>query len=199
MPSSIKELESTTYESVRATQFNKIHGHLSRNNYKNLKKEASDLACELDDITYKWSRSATGEEYRLLAKIIGEDEYNHLTNLTWVQESEPSNYDPEITDATTTHSRKRIEQEWQCTHKTWAIRKEFLRGVAANMCDALDKNWYSQLKHIHTAYHNMTPIQLLKHLNSQWCPLDIHAKKNSSRTTTPSGTMRSISPPSKSA
>jgi hypothetical protein len=23
----------------------------------------------------------------------------------------------------------------------------------------------------------MTPIQLLKHLNSQWCPLDVHAKK----------------------
>ncbi len=42
----------------------------------------------------------------------------------------------------------------------------FLRGVTANMCNALDKNWYSQLKHIHTAYHNMTPIQLLEHLNS---------------------------------
>jgi hypothetical protein len=23
----------------------------------------------------------------------------------------------------------------------------------------------------------MTPIQLLKHLNSQWCPLNVHAKK----------------------
>jgi hypothetical protein len=23
----------------------------------------------------------------------------------------------------------------------------------------------------------MTPIQLLKHLNSEWCPLDVHAKK----------------------
>jgi hypothetical protein len=136
-----------------------------------------DLGCELDDITYNWSRSATGEEYGLLAKIIGKDEFNHLTNLTWIQETEPSNYNPAITDATTTHSRKCMEQEWQRICKTWAIRKGFLRGVAANMRNALNENWYSQLKHIHTAYRNMTPILLLKHLNSQWCLLDVHTKK----------------------
>jgi hypothetical protein len=129
MPSSIKELKNTTYELVRATLFTKIHGRPSRNDYENLKKEALDLACELADITYNWSRSATGKEYGLLAKIIGEDKYYHLTNLTWVQETEPSNYDPAITDATTTHSRKHMEHEWQCTHKTWAIWKGFLRGV----------------------------------------------------------------------
>jgi hypothetical protein len=50
-------------------------------------------------------------------------------------------------------------------------------GVAANMRNALDKNWYSQLKHILTAYPNVTPIQILAHLNSRWCPLNVHAKK----------------------
>ena len=82
MPSSIKEIKNTTYELVRGTPFTKIHGRPSRNNYKILKKEASDLACELDNITYDWSRSATGDEYGLLAEIIGKDEYDHLTNLT---------------------------------------------------------------------------------------------------------------------
>ena len=118
MPLSIKELENTTYKLVRATSFTKIHGCLSRNNYKNLNKEVLDLACELDDITYNWSHSVTGKEYGLLAKIIGEDEYNHLTNLTWVQETEPSNYNPAITDATATHSWKHMEQEWQHTRET---------------------------------------------------------------------------------
>jgi len=142
------------------------------------KKEASDLASKLDDITYDWSRSPTGDKYGLLAEIIGEDEYNHLTNLTWVQEVEPDTYDPNITDTTATHTRKRMEQEWECTHKTWAIRKGFLRGVAANFRDARDENWYSQLKRVHTAYGNTTPIQILQHLETQWCPLDVHAKKN---------------------
>jgi hypothetical protein len=56
--------------------------------------------------------------------------------------------------------------------------KGFLRGIAANFRDALDKSWYSQLKSVHTAYHNTTPIQILEHLSSRWCPLDVHAKKN---------------------
>ncbi len=177
MPLSIKELKNTTYELVQATLFTKIHGRLSKKNYENLKKVALDLACELDNITYNWSQSVTGKEYGLQTKIIGEDKYNHLTNLTWVLETEPGNYNPAITDATVTHSQKHMEQEWQRTRKTWATRKGFLHGVAANMRNALDKNWYSQLKHIHTAYRNMTPIQLLEHLNSWWCPIDIHAKK----------------------
>ncbi len=45
------------------------------------------------------------------------------------------------------------------------------------MHDALEKNWYSQLKHLHTAYRNVQPIQILNHLNTQWCPLNVHAKK----------------------
>ena len=36
----------------------------------------------------------------------------------------------------------------------------------------------SQLKSIHTTYCNTTPIQILNHLNTRWCPLDVYAKKN---------------------
>ena len=90
MPSSIKEIENTTYESVRAAPFTKIHGRPSRNDYEILKKEASDLACELDDITYAWSRSATGDEYGLLAEIIGEDD-----DFFWIDEDQKRNWWPE--------------------------------------------------------------------------------------------------------
>jgi hypothetical protein len=70
-----------------------------------------------------------------------------------------------------------MEQEWECKHKTWAIRKRFLHGVVASMRNTLDKNWYSQLNHIHTANCNMASIQILSHLMSRWCPLDVHTKK----------------------
>ena len=138
-------------------------------------KKASDLASKLEDITYNWSQSPTGDKYGLLAEIIGEDKYNHLTNLTWVQEVQPDTY---ITNTTATHTRNRIEQEWERTHETWAIRKGFFRGVAANFREALDKNWYSQLKSEQTAYRNTTPIQILQGLETRWCLLDVHAKKN---------------------
>jgi len=141
MPSTTKSIEAEAFEAVRATPFTKIHRRPSRNDYEMLKKEASDLAVELEDITYEWTRSPTGEEYGLLAEIIGEDEYQHLTNLTWEQETEPGPYDPAINDTTPTHARKQMEQEWERTRETWAIRKGFLRGVAANMREALDENW----------------------------------------------------------
>ncbi len=45
------------------------------------------------------------------------------------------------------------------------------------MCDALDEAYYSQLKLITTAYRNMIPIQILEHLDTQWCPLEVRTKK----------------------
>jgi hypothetical protein len=53
MPSTTKSIVAETYESVQALPFTKIHGHPSRSDYETLKKEASDLASELeDDIMY---------------------------------------------------------------------------------------------------------------------------------------------------
>ena len=45
-----------------------------------------------------------------------------------------------------------------------------------NMCDVLDEQYYSQLKNINTAYGNTTPIQILEHLDTRWCPLDVRAR-----------------------
>ncbi len=51
-----------------------------------LKKEASNLASKVNNLTFAWSQDpATGEEYGLLAEIIDEVKYTHLTNLVWIQ------------------------------------------------------------------------------------------------------------------
>jgi hypothetical protein len=46
-----------------------------------------------------------------------------------------------------------------------------------NMRGALNEQYYLQLKHITTAYRNTTPIQILEHLDTRWCPLDVRARK----------------------
>jgi hypothetical protein len=46
-----------------------------------------------------------------------------------------------------------------------------------NMRDTLGEQYYLQLKHINTAHRNTTPIQILEHLNTRWCPLDVPARK----------------------
>jgi hypothetical protein len=105
MLSTIKTLEQMAYDTVRSSSFNKIHGHPTCSNYENLKKEASDRASKLNDITYTWSRSPSREEYRLLAKIIGKVEYYHLTNMAWTEEVDPATYDPAINDYTNTWNK----------------------------------------------------------------------------------------------
>ncbi len=44
-----------TYDKVRSSSFTKILGPPTQSNYKNLKKEASNLTSKLDDTTYDWS------------------------------------------------------------------------------------------------------------------------------------------------
>ncbi len=102
----------------------------------------------------------TRDEYGLLAEILGLDEYDHQTGIdTYVEEAKPDTYDLAITVTTPTHTQKRLEEEWECTRTCWYIRKGLLKGVTANMRDALDKQFYLQLKHCHLAYRNITPEQ----------------------------------------
>ena len=177
MPSTAKQAETTAYENTRSNPFTRVHGRPTRSNYEILKSEASALASEVEDITYSWSKNAT-DNYGLLGDILGADEYDELTNIdTYVVPNEPASYDPTITGATLTHERKRREEEWDLIRTAWFIRKGFLRGVVDNLRDSLDEQYYAQLKHRLTAYRNVTPFQVLDHLNDRWCPLDVKAKK----------------------
>ncbi len=125
MPSSTTKLvEDASYDALCATPFTQIHGRPTRHDYKTLKKEAANLASKVDNLIFAWNRDPTnGKEYGLLAKIIGANEYTHLTNQMWVQEVEPASYNPKITDATVTHMQKRMEEEWEEKRESWYIRK----------------------------------------------------------------------------
>ena len=92
-------------------------------------------------------------------------------------EMEPNTYDGTFDDTAPTHTQKRKEEEWEHVHTCWYIHKGFLKGVTTNLRGATDEQFYSQLKHCHTAYRNTTSFQILKHLNSTWCPLNVQAKK----------------------
>jgi hypothetical protein len=70
-----------------------------------------------------------------------------------------------------------MEEKWEEKREAWFIQKGFLRGVTMNMREALDEQYYLQLKNINTAYRNTTPIQILEHLDTQWCPLNGRTRK----------------------
>jgi hypothetical protein len=177
MPSTAKQAKTTAFKSIRATSFTRVHRRPTHCNYNILKEEACALASKVEDITYPWSKNAT-DNYGLLANILGIDEYDDLTNIaTYAIPHKPASYDPNITNTTPTHTQKRTEEEWELVRTSWYIQKGFLKGVIDNFWNALYEQYYSQLRHRLTAYRNISPFQILEHLNNRWCPLDVKAKK----------------------
>ena len=72
MPSTARATETTAFENAQSTPISRIHRHPSWSNYEILTQEAATIASKVEDITYDWSRDAgTGDEYRLLAEILG--------------------------------------------------------------------------------------------------------------------------------
>ncbi len=73
MPSTSKQAETNSFESIRATPFTRVNGRPTRRDYEVLKEEACAPASEVDDITYAWSKNVT-DNYGLLADILGVNE-----------------------------------------------------------------------------------------------------------------------------
>ena len=82
MPLNIKQTEESAFEKIRSTPFTRINGRPSRSDYELLKRECCERASEIEDVVFDWCTDpGTGEEYGLLADILGRDEYNDLTNI----------------------------------------------------------------------------------------------------------------------
>jgi hypothetical protein len=147
MPYTAKQAKTTAFESVRATPFTRVHGRPTRCDYNILKEEACALASEVKDITYPWSKNATNN-YGLLANILGINEYDNLTNIaTYAIPHKSASYNPNITNTTPTLTLKRMEEEWELVRILCYIQKGFLKGVVDNLQDALNEQYYSQLRH----------------------------------------------------
>ncbi len=91
--------------------------------------------------------------------------------------AEPASYNPSINNVMPTHEPKCKEEDWDLICTEWFIRKGFFQGIVDNLRDALNKQYYSQLKHCFKVYRNVTPFQILEYLNDCWCPFDVKVKK----------------------
>jgi hypothetical protein len=158
MLSCAKQAKTTAFDAVCATPFVRVHRRPNRKDYEILKEEASALAREVEDITYTWTKDAM-IDYGLL---MGFNNYYKLTGIdTYNIPNKPVSYDPTITNATLTHKRKCKEEEWDLVRTAWFIHKGFLKSIVDNLCIALNRQYYCQLKHHLTAYHIITPFQIL--------------------------------------
>jgi hypothetical protein len=114
MPLNIKQMEEMAYDKIRSTPFTRINGGPTQSNYKHLKCKCSECASKIKGVVFPWcTDNATGEEYGLLANILGCDEYNDLTAIgsNNIPKQLPAMFNPNIDDDTPMHQWKQMEEE----------------------------------------------------------------------------------------
>ena len=100
--------EKQEYEQIQSLPFPQIRGEPEWADYINLRSAAAKLAIKANT-GYTWGTSTTGEDYGLMADILGGTEYKRITGIpaaTYVAATtKPALYDPSIIASTSDYQR----------------------------------------------------------------------------------------------
>jgi hypothetical protein len=112
-----------------------------------------------------------------------EDDYELRFGITtYVAPTKPPHYNPTIDIDTPTYLRKQLEEENEQKKRDYWTYKGVSRGMAENLRDAMEDQYYSKLKHTTIAYRNVTTLQITEHLNTEWVPMNTKEKRKIVRT-----------------
>ena len=141
----ILQAEKAACGTVHKCPLTWILGQPTRTQRDKLVEEISNLALECN-ITYKWSGN-----YGLLAEIMGNGAYLLLTGKEYMEPKEPPKYPTNLNEDSTKDEQDRAIAELDEEKIAYATQKGFHRGVGANIREALDEQYYKQLRHNKTA------------------------------------------------
>ena len=132
--------------------------------------------------TYAWTVDAAGNNYGCLALVVdptnGGPDYELRTGITtYAAPIEPPHYDATIDINTPTFMRKQLEEENEQKKHDYFTLKGASRGMAENLRNATGEQYYSQLEHSIVGYKNVTVLQIMKHLNTEWVPVNTKERK----------------------
>jgi hypothetical protein len=154
---------------------------------KELKKIAASY--NVSD-SYPWTMDAAGNNYGCLFLTVdpinGGPDYELRTGITtYVAPTKPPHYDATINADTPTFQRKQREEENEQKKHDYFTWKGALRGMAENLRNAMGKQYVSQLGHSIVGFKNVTVLQIMKHLDTEWVPMNTRERmKISTRHTT---------------
>jgi hypothetical protein len=179
MKSTSKTIEQAAYDVVRKHHLTKIHGWPNRAQLINMIDEilAKIVDIDISDTYGDKTVDDAMNNFGCLAGIMTEDEYLQRTTLDWEEPTEPDYYDINITDEMPRHVRKRMEEVHNQKITDYWTYMGTMRGLAVNIREALQEQYYSKLKHSLTAYNAVKPRELLEHVGEVWAPMDTKSKR----------------------
>jgi len=120
---------------------------------------------------------AAGNNYGCLFLTVDPDDVHYELRtgiMTYAKPVEPPHYDATIDINTPTFLQKQLEEENEQKKHDFFTMKGALRGMAENLRDAMDEQYFSQLEHSVVGFKNVTVLQIMKHLDTEWVPSHEH-------------------------
>ena len=73
--------------------------------------------------------------------------------------------------------RKQLEEENEQRKHDFFTMKGAARGMAENLRDVMNEQYFSQLEHSVVGYKNVTVLQIMKHLDTEWVPMNTKERR----------------------
>ena len=166
MTKSYHDLEATTYEKVRNKKISRIHGKPTWSSKEELLREAEEVALECD-VHYPWAG-----EFGLLATVIGQARYLAEAGLNYVTPVQPVDMPPPAVAGGTAAVIRAWESTNDLDRRNFAIFKGFKTAICENIRDALDLQYYEQIREVTFGFKRRTFRSYIEHLEAHWCILD---------------------------
>lgn len=161
----------TAYEAMRTKPLTRIVGRPNIRDRNNLYEELCESASAVD-LSFKWSIGDDGTNYGALAEVMETAAYTALSGKTWTNETLPAPFDAGITAATTAYNASKRSAEHEDRRYAFATLVGIRKGCTENIRDAMDAQYYQQLKKKTIGYKKVTIKEYIAHLDDQWCKLD---------------------------
>lgn len=159
--STVQQAQQAVYDKIRAMLFTRIHGRPARRQYDKLLEECADVAVLLQLPAYPWS-----DKYGILAEVLGAQEYLTTTGLVYVEPTPPTAFNGSITASTSQHVREPKTAKHEQLQERYFIWQGGCKAVCDNIRDALDEQYYHQLKRRITGYAEVKIFDFLDHIAS---------------------------------
>jgi hypothetical protein len=172
MTKSYHDLEASTYEKVRNKKFSRIHGKPTWSNKEALLREAEEVALDCD-VHYGWAG-----EFGMLATILGPVRYLAETHMNYVVPIRPADAPP----ANVAGGTAAVIRTWESTNdlerQNYATFNQFKSAICENIRDALDLQYYEQIKEVTFGFKRRTFRSYIEHLEAHWCILNYKIVKS---------------------
>lgn len=165
------QAKKAEYDRIRAKPFVHIHGRPIHQNLDRVAREATDTGVGTRIPGYAWAG-----EYGILAKVIGTALFQTKTAKVYVVPVKPAAFDARINSNTGKFNQNKWTAENDQKIKSWAVLLGARERIKDNTRDAVNLQYYDQLKDKVLGFTQVSILDFLNHLK-MWYRMNATLRK----------------------